>query len=104
MCGITGFWLRQQTEPHPIELLEQMAPTLAHRAPDDSGTFYDTSTGTALGFRRLSIIDVSPQGHQPIKSASARFVIVFDVDGCHIEEIAAQLRPHQRPRHSYTEL
>jgi asparagine synthase (glutamine-hydrolysing) len=52
-----------------------MCRAIAHRGPDDSGTFVDAEAGVALGHRRLSIIDLSPLGHQPMTSADGRYVI-----------------------------
>lgn len=56
----------------------EMADCLAHRGPDDHGVWVDASTGVALGHRRLSILDLSPAGHQPMVSASGRYVMVFN--------------------------
>lgn len=55
-----------------------MAETLRHRGPDDDGVFADAAVGLALGFRRLSILDLSKEGHQPMASPSARYVIAFN--------------------------
>lgn len=55
-----------------------MADTLAHRGPDDRGSWVDPDSGVALGFRRLAIIDLTPEGRQPMKSASGRFVLIFN--------------------------
>ena len=55
-----------------------MTSAIAHRGPDDSGYWIDAEAGIALGHRRLSIIDLSPQGHQPMQSASSRYVIVYN--------------------------
>jgi len=55
-----------------------MTDSIAHRGPDDSGAWVDAKSGVALGHRRLSILDLSPQGHQPMTSASGRYVIVFN--------------------------
>jgi asparagine synthase (glutamine-hydrolysing) len=79
MCGIAGFW---SSAGHPggklVEVAERMALAIAHRGPDDAGTWADEREGIALGFRRLSIVDLSPAGHQPMSSAQGRFVIVFN--------------------------
>src|SRR6202034_1821424 len=55
-----------------------MSATIAHRGPDDQGVWVDTGLGVALGHRRLSVIDLSPAGHQPMISRSQRYVIVFN--------------------------
>src|ERR1700722_3861933 len=55
-----------------------MATALAHRGPDDAGTWADDHCGVALGHRRLSIIDLSPLGHQPMTSESGRFVVSYN--------------------------
>lgn len=55
-----------------------MARQLAHRGPDDEGVWLDTSLGVALAHRRLSILDLSPAGHQPMTSPGGRYVIVFN--------------------------
>lgn len=55
-----------------------MAGCLAHRGPDDEGIWTDESRGVVLGHRRLSIIDLTPGCHQPMVSASGRFVMVFN--------------------------
>ena len=80
MCGITGFL--DLTRSSSIELIEThlmgMTNSIAHRGPDDSGSWTDPAYGVALGFRRLAILDLSPTGHQPMLSADGRFVIVFN--------------------------
>lgn len=55
-----------------------MTNALSHRGPNDSGYWIDARAGVALGHRRLSIIDVSPAGHQPMRSASGRYEMVFN--------------------------
>jgi len=55
-----------------------MTDCLVHRGPDDAGVWSDSAAGVALGFRRLSIIDLSPAGHQPMQSASGRFTMIFN--------------------------
>jgi asparagine synthase (glutamine-hydrolysing) len=55
-----------------------MAGQLVHRGPDDGGVHFDSATRVGLAFRRLAILDLSPAGHQPMVSASGRFVIAFN--------------------------
>jgi asparagine synthase (glutamine-hydrolysing) len=80
VCGIAGFfdpgsnrgsdWMRR----HVVV----MTNTIAHRGPDDEGAWVDPASGVALGNRRLAIIDLSPEGHQPMHSASGRYVITYN--------------------------
>jgi asparagine synthase (glutamine-hydrolysing) len=79
MCGITGFISRERCGARELEArVTEMSNQLIHRGPDDDGTWTDPSHGVALGFRRLAIVDLSSTGHQPMASASGRFVIVFN--------------------------
>ena len=55
-----------------------MADTLIHRGPDDAATWADPATGIALGFRRLAILDTSPEGNQPMQSDCGRYVLLFN--------------------------
>lgn len=55
-----------------------MIEPIAHRGPDDAGTWVEPSVGLALGFRRLAIIDLSEHGHQPMRSATGRYTMVFN--------------------------
>ena len=55
-----------------------MADAIAHRGPDDSGVWCESEAGLALAHRRLAVLDISPSGHQPMFSASGRYVIVFN--------------------------
>jgi len=78
MCGITGFWSRQGGDRSMQSIAERMAGVLAHRGPDDQGCWVDHAAGVALAHRRLSIVDLSPLGHQPMTSASGRYVITYN--------------------------
>ena len=79
MCGVTGFLTAQTVSFEGLEAIaSNMANTIAHRGPDDSGAWADAQAGIVLGHRRLSIIDLSPAGHQPMASRSGRFVIAFN--------------------------
>jgi len=105
MCGIAGFWQAKRRSGHPGEILKEMGEALAHRGPDDSGSFYDGVTGLGLSFRRLSILDLSPAGHQPMDSASGRYTIIFNGEVYNFEEIRRDLGPACNWRgHSDTEV
>src|SRR5258708_39665094 len=104
MCGIAGFWQAKRGSEHSLETLNRMGTSLAHRGPDDSGTFHDGTTGIGLAFRRLSILDLSPEGHQPMFSASGRYVIIFNGEVYNYEKIRAELGPGHWRGHSDTEV
>jgi asparagine synthase (glutamine-hydrolysing) len=78
MCGLTGFWSPARLNSSLEDVARRMADTLIHRGPDDAGVWVDEYAGLALGHRRLSILDLSPAGHQPMVSASDRYVIAFN--------------------------
>ncbi len=80
MCGIAGF-IDPQFVPFAESArwtVQAMADTLGHRGPDDRGEWLDPAAAIALAHRRLSIVDLSPAGHQPMVSASGRFVVVYN--------------------------
>jgi asparagine synthase (glutamine-hydrolysing) len=91
MCGIAGF-LGAPADFNLEGGARRMAAELIHRGPDDEGLWTDTQHGLALAHRRLAIIDVSPQGHQPMKSVSGRYVVVFNGEIYNFEEIRAELQ------------
>src|SRR5258708_23945594 len=91
MCGIAGFWRTKRGREEPQEVLRRMGTALAHRGPDDSGTFHDPNSGVGLAFRRLAILDLSPGGHQPMFSESGRYTIIFNVGIYNYEEIRSDL-------------
>ncbi len=80
MCGITGFvdLTGRMGNDELRATANRMADALSHRGPDDLGAWADAEAGIALGHRRLSIIDLSPEGHQPMFSACDRYVIGFN--------------------------
>ena len=92
MCGITGFWQSPGDDAAAMTLLTRtMAQQLAHRGPDDSGEWVDPHAGVALGFRRLAIVDLSPLGHQPMRSASGRYEIIFNGEVYNFAALRAEL-------------
>lgn len=92
MCGLTGCWSSTVGTGSVQDAgVERMCNAIAHRGPDDQGIWCDSYTGIALGFRRLSIIDVSPAGHQPMASETGRFVITFNGEIYNFAAIRSQL-------------
>lgn len=79
MCGIAGLWVLDGADRAALEMrATRMADTLAHRGPDDSGVWTDGAAGIAISHRRLSIVDLSPAGHQPMLSADGRYAIALN--------------------------
>ena len=78
MCGICGFISYNTEESSALFLLKKMGEAIATRGPDDSGEWFDNDSGIGLSHRRLSILDLSPAGHQPMVSASGRYILVFN--------------------------
>jgi asparagine synthase (glutamine-hydrolysing) len=74
----------------------RMADAMTHRGPDDSGAWADARAGIALGFRRLAIIDLSPAGHQPMTSATGRYVMVFNGEVYNHAELRAEVAAEGR--------
>lgn len=77
MCGFAGYFSTFETVD-PAALLERMGNAIQHRGPDDSGIWVDGKVGIGLVHRRLAIVDLSNAGHQPMISASGRYVIAFN--------------------------
>jgi len=79
MCGLAGILTARGERAEELEnAVGRMIGTLVHRGPDDAGIMVEADAGIALGFRRLAIIDLSEHGHQPMRSASGRFTMVFN--------------------------
>lgn len=88
MCGIAGI-LNIDRRPVSRQTLQQMTDMIVHRGPDDEGYWIDGCIG--LGHRRLSIIDPSPVGHQPMHSPDGRFVLSYNGEIYNFREIRASL-------------
>ncbi len=79
MCGFSGLITTDVSVLASAEsVVSSMALAIQHRGPDDAGAWADVSIGVALGFRRLSILDLSSAGHQPMRSVSGRFVMTYN--------------------------
>src|SRR3989337_720333 len=88
MCGITGI-INLDRKPVNKESLVKMTRVLSHRGPDDEGFFIDKNVG--LGHRRLSIIDLSRAGHQPMFYDKRNLVIVYNGEIYNYLEIKKEL-------------
>ncbi len=93
MCGITGFWTKDRWEHTKLEKTAlAMSEKIRFRGPDSFGLWVDDEAGLALAHRRLSILDLSEAGHQPMVSPSGRYVITFNGEVYNYNTMA--LRPH----------
>src|SRR5262245_27042811 len=91
MCGIAGL-LGPPGDPAEARAMGiRMATTLAHRGPDDSGDWADDRGPAALGLRRLPIIHLSPEGHQPMRSADGRYVMIYNGEIYDFLDLRAEL-------------
>ena len=90
MCGIAGFLSTGAARPGE-EVLRAMGNALSHRGPDASGTFLTPDGGVGLSHRRLSILDLSPAGAQPMFSADGSLVLCFNGEVYNFREIRAEL-------------
>ena len=93
MCGITGFWdfSHAKTKEDNIKIVCAMSDELASRGPDASGFWQDEKAGLFLGHRRLSIIDLSEHGAQPMVSASQKFIITYNGEIFNASELRSEL-------------
>lgn len=78
MCGFTGFLGQPQSSEMLLREIQNMEFSLKHRGPNDSGIWLDLDSGLALAHRRLSIIDLSAAGHQPMISPCERYVLAYN--------------------------
>jgi asparagine synthase (glutamine-hydrolysing) len=108
MCGIAGFFSPRQSRPSDemTAIVKTMTDAIVKRGPDDSGAWVDADAGLALGHRRLSILDLSPLGHQPMTSANGRFVLIFNGEVYNFQHLRAELEAlgHSWRGHSDTEI
>ena len=108
MCGISGFWA--QNRPQGLEnarnILLAMNAQIHHRGPDEDGIYVDETTTLGLSHKRLSIVDLTPAGAQPMFTKSGRYVIVYNGELYNTDEIRQSLasRNIQFRGHSDTEV
>ncbi|MGE5515477.1 MAG: asparagine synthase (glutamine-hydrolyzing) [Bacteroidota bacterium] len=93
MCGLAGYLNRVggESEDAMQALARRMGDSIIHRGPDDGGCWVDPQAGIALSHRRLSIVDLSPLGHQPMVSACGRFVIAYNGEVYNFDELRREL-------------
>ncbi|HQS84670.1 MAG: asparagine synthase (glutamine-hydrolyzing) [Alphaproteobacteria bacterium 16-39-46] len=93
MCGITGFWdfRHAKGKEENVKIVCAMSDELASRGPDASGFWQDDSDGLFLGHRRLSIIDLSEHGAQPMVSSSQKYVITYNGEIFNASELRSEL-------------
>jgi asparagine synthase (glutamine-hydrolysing) len=91
MCGIAGFWSSDGLDESALAVLGKMTTAIRHRGPDDSGCWSDAHVGLALGHRRLSVLDLSAEGRQPMVSASGRYIIIYNGEIYNFLELRAEL-------------
>ncbi len=98
MCGIAGYWGQGKKE-----ILDKMVDSISYRGPNDRGIFIHDNVG--LGHRRLSILDLSPLGHQPMKNEAEDICIVFNGEIYNHQALKSQLKEkHHFIGHSDTEV
>src|ERR1017187_1114321 len=94
MCGILGLIRRQ---PVPESVVRRAVNTMHHRGPNDDGLQHlpqPDGSSVWLGHKRLSILDLSPRGHQPMADPLQRYWIVFNGEIYNYRELRGQLRQH----------
>ncbi|MBC8284557.1 MAG: asparagine synthase (glutamine-hydrolyzing) [Nitrospinae bacterium] len=88
MCGIVGYWNNDFVD---VAIAKGMANKIQHRGPDDGGVWCDKTAGLAMAHRRLSIIDLSPAGHQPMISPCKRYVLIYNGEIYNHQELRKEL-------------
>ena len=93
MCGIAGFWTLTGNREESVlsHVAGRMGEAVAHRGPDGDGIWTDSAQGIAFAHRRLAIIDLKETGHQPMVSASGRYVISFNGEIYNFPELRVRL-------------
>jgi asparagine synthase (glutamine-hydrolysing) len=94
MCGIAGVF-GEISDHHIKEVVENMASTLVHRGPDDDGVWVDEQVSLGLGHRRLSVLDLSMEGHQPMLSGDNRYALAFNGEIYNHQELRNELQKAQ---------
>jgi len=108
MCGIVGYFTvgNKRSIGEMVETANGMADAIEHRGPDNSGVWVSDEVGLALAHRRLSIIDLSANGNQPMCSENGQFIIIFNGEIYNHRELRRELLSRRRVfrGHSDTEV
>src|SRR3546814_17914546 len=91
MCGLTGIFDPLSRGGDIAQGVAAMTARLQHRGPDDDGLWVDAEAGLALGHRRLSNVDLSPEGHQPLAAHGGRYVIAFNGENYNFRSLRSEL-------------
>jgi asparagine synthase (glutamine-hydrolysing) len=103
MCGIGGILSDDYSQEKLEKLLQRVQSRLQHRGPDDRGIYISTDCTAALTHTRLSIIDLSPAGHQPMSTADGRYWITFNGEIYNFRELRHTLESQGEHFHSQTD-
>jgi len=103
MCGIAGFIAKDGITGGELTALDKMVGALKHRGPDAFGHWINPKKNTVLGHTRLSILDLSENGAQPMTSACGRYTLSFNGEIYNDEEIRAKI-DYPYKGHSDTEV
>ena len=96
MCGIAGYYINNEFFRNSNFSLEKANSKISHRGPDDSGYFYDLNKLVGLSHTRLSIIDTSQSGHQPMISHNENYVIVFNGEIYNFQDLRSFLNKKKK--------
>lgn len=96
MCGIAGFCNRRKTWQRDIEIMKEQ---IVHRGPDAGGTWVSEAQNVVFGHRRLSILDLSESGAQPMVSHSGRYVIAYNGEIYNYKDVEKKLRRENKLKH-----
>ena len=94
MCGIFALFAPTRSDDTRRAMLSALTRTLKHRGPDHQGEWHDDTSRLGLGQRRLAIVDLSPDGQQPMLSATRRYIISFNGEIYNFGSLRDELRTH----------
>jgi asparagine synthase (glutamine-hydrolysing) len=97
VCGLAGVLLSERSSVPISDIVDDMATTLLHRGPDSGGSWVDTQQGLGFSHRRLSIVDLSEHGHQPMVSRDERYVLAYNGEIYNHLEVRARLEKETGP-------